>query len=738
MDGNANGFRMKEVCPGKGKGLMIESFGALKMKKEILRHLHASNVADDLENVEIAKATGGFNAWKKLPNIRVQNSEVNLDMTEDGVAVKLQLDNEIKNINRLRNSIVVKVFGNSISYSVISIELRRQWSHLGAFHPTNLGCSRVDNQCKLIAQDNGKTVDNSVLDCTSNVIQSIGGGIDKPSTGVANGDEMEANGYGPWIHVNYGRRKSYAFNKSKSFAGSVRNGMKFKVASKGVSGGISNVNAILERSVEDSKPKEVSELKEASVLSGALEDQSVVRDLDADTVALDGVIVANDDETKVKIPKHDEKIDEAGSRDNIGIADTNGVVGGGNVEAIASSVPKNLKENAKEREFLCAGGNKLSSKSAHHKKNLKKELNSFSPIKDSLTERKMEVLEDWGMAFEVNAKFWMVVIGSSMDVILGLHRLWSLCEVTAFVSEVQGFLVVCVKVMEVESIRIYGAVKFWVFLFAEESLLHLIVISLVSRKAVKLDESCEIINAKRLEYSVVTKVFGKELPPIVVAWELRRQWAKFGQFHFTILGKGWYMCSFKCLEALEEVLSGGPWFVNHHIVGMERWSIDFSPTSMKGLTSPIWIRMPHLPLQCCDEDNVALIASMIGVPLLLDGNMFHWGKREFARVCVRMELDKPLPLGVWVDGIAGRFFQKVEYERISTFCFECGMVGHDKSDCFKDKIVESNQVEDMGGLGATAQIDHMEVHESYGPWILVKHNKNKRVLLSRNDKFRSN
>ncbi|KAL0906167.1 hypothetical protein M5K25_024637 [Dendrobium thyrsiflorum] len=45
---------------------------------------------------------------------------------------------------------------------------------------------------------------------------------------------------------------------------------------------------------------------------------------------------------------------------------------------------------------------------------------------------------------------------------------------------------------------------------------------------------------------------------------------------------------------------------------------------------------------------------------------------------------------------------------------------------------------DIGGLGATAQVDHMDVHESYGPWILVKHNRNKRLLLSRNGKFRSN
>ncbi|KAI0507245.1 hypothetical protein KFK09_013367 [Dendrobium nobile] len=177
-------------------------------------------------------------------------------------------------------------------------------------------------------------------------------------------------------------------------------------------------------------------------------------------------------------------------------------------------------------------------------------------------------------------------------------------------------------------------------------------------KAVSLDESAEVLNAKWLEHSLVAKVFGKDILSHLVAWELRRQWAHYGQFHFTTLGMGWYLCSFKTLEAMEGVLSGGPWFVNNHIVGMERWSMEFSPSSMKGLTSPIWIRMPQLPLHCWDEKNVAMIASMVGDPLMLDGNMFQWGRREFARVCVRMELDKPLPLGVWVEGLGGRFFKK--------------------------------------------------------------------------------
>ncbi|KAL0925295.1 hypothetical protein M5K25_003616 [Dendrobium thyrsiflorum] len=240
--------------------------------------------------------------------------------------------------------------------------------------------------------------------------------------------------------------------------------------------------------------------------------------------------------------------------------------------------------------------------------------------------------------------------------------------------------------------------------------------------AVKLVESAEIANAGKLECSLVTKVFGKVLPPHSVAWDLRRQWKRFGQFHFTTLGEGWYLCSFKSKEAIEEVLSGGPWFINNHIIGLERWTVDFSTNSLKGLSSPVWIRLPNLPLQCWDEENVALIASMVGVPLMLDGQMFCWGRREFARICVRIELDKPLPLGVWVDGMAGRFFQKVVYERIPSLCFNCGMVGHVKDSCTLKILLakdSSNSSVDISARGHAARILSSGA-QSYGPWLHAK------------------
>ncbi|XP_020696461.1 uncharacterized protein LOC110109628 [Dendrobium catenatum] len=175
-------------------------------------------------------------------------------------------------------------------------------------------------------------------------------------------------------------------------------------------------------------------------------------------------------------------------------------------------------------------------------------------------------------------------------------------------------------------------------------------------KVVKMQEDKEAENAKRLEKAVVVKVFGENLPFFVISSALRRQWDKFWKFHITGLGLGWVLCSFKDSSAVDQVLTGRPWWVGGQVAGIDKWSVNFNPTSLKGITSLVWIRLPNLPLQCWDENNICRIASQVGKPYLLDGNLFQWSRREYAPICVRIPLDLKLPLGVWVEGSSGKFF----------------------------------------------------------------------------------
>ncbi|KAI0513509.1 hypothetical protein KFK09_009533 [Dendrobium nobile] len=142
--------------------------------------------------------------------------------------------------------------------------------------------------------------------------------------------------------------------------------------------------------------------------------------------------------------------------------------------------------------------------------------------------------------------------------------------------------------------------------------------------------------------------------------------------------------------------------------------------------------MPNNPLQCWDEINMCRIASMVGKPYMIDGNSFQWSRREFARICVCINLDSKLPLGVWVEGSSKKFFQRIEYEKIPNFCFCYGKIGHLRDQC-QEKIVKLLQPVKNNNLNSNANsaqeeglIKEVVSNEAdYGPWIHVNFRRNK-------------
>ncbi|XP_020702193.1 uncharacterized protein LOC110113832 [Dendrobium catenatum] len=144
---------------------------------------------------------------------------------------------------------------------------------------------------------------------------------------------------------------------------------------------------------------------------------------------------------------------------------------------------------------------------------------------------------------------------------------------------------------------------------------------------------------------------------------------------------------------------------------MDRWSPSFSTDSLKGITSPVWIHFPGLPLSCWDQENIPIIASMIGNPLMLDGNSFKWGKREYARCCVRVDLKRKLPTGVWIEGIHEISFQRVEYEKLTSLRYQCGRVGHSKDKCPDSIVVTETDLEYKGSKDVVNQGNAAEAKE---------------------------
>ncbi|PKU69905.1 hypothetical protein MA16_Dca026766 [Dendrobium catenatum] len=187
-------------------------------------------------------------------------------------------------------------------------------------------------------------------------------------------------------------------------------------------------------------------------------------------------------------------------------------------------------------------------------------------------------------------------------------------------------------------------------------------------------------NISRLDKAIVAKLMGCQISFPFLREELKRRWYHFGDFEIITVAANTFICLFQSVET-REVLASGPWIVARNIIGMDKWTSTFSPSSMQGLHSPIWVCLPQLSLIYWDVNNITRIANGIGEPLWMDSHTSTWGRSSFARICVRIDFSQKLLPGVWINGIHGRFFQRIEYEGLTNFCFDCGHIGHATGKC---------------------------------------------------------
>ena len=76
------------------------------------------------------------------------------------------------------------------------------------------------------------------------------------------------------------------------------------------------------------------------------------------------------------------------------------------------------------------------------------------------------------------------------------------------------------------------------------------------------------------------------------------------------------------------------------------------------------------------------IGSKIGRFIEVDRRLWQSNHAKFMRVCVDLEIDKPLRRGAYITSSDGeRLWLSFRYERLPTVCFICGKLGHDNKHC---------------------------------------------------------
>lgn len=143
-----------------------------------------------------------------------------------------------------------------------------------------------------------------------------------------------------------------------------------------------------------------------------------------------------------------------------------------------------------------------------------------------------------------------------------------------------------------------------------------------------------------------------------------------------------------------------------YCVVVRSWEPDFKAPEVKINKTLVWIKFPNLSMECYDESILLALATAIGGPMRVDIRTMEASRGKFARMCVEVELDKPVVRKFW---FRNRWFN-VEYEGLHLLCKKCGLFGHIGKNCTSGKVAPADEnttanVVDSGG----AAVEHDRV-----------------------------
>ncbi|CAN1124797.1 hypothetical protein LINPERHAP2_LOCUS2549 [Linum perenne] len=198
-------------------------------------------------------------------------------------------------------------------------------------------------------------------------------------------------------------------------------------------------------------------------------------------------------------------------------------------------------------------------------------------------------------------------------------------------------------------------------------------------------------------------------------------WGKKGGVRISDVGWGFFVVKLESVEDYERAMFGGPWMVGDHYVVIQDWRPYFRPEDSTLSTLRVWVRLPGLPLEYFDYGILKRIGNKIGTTVRIDHTTLEGARGNFARICVEVDLSKPLLSKYRLR----RRVRRIEYEGLHTICFGCGCYGHEEGACPAVATVEeappnSSSFSNPVFVGADMEEERPEVEEDFGPWMKVK------------------
>ncbi|XVE93161.1 hypothetical protein REPUB_Repub01dG0166500 [Reevesia pubescens] len=231
----------------------------------------------------------------------------------------------------------------------------------------------------------------------------------------------------------------------------------------------------------------------------------------------------------------------------------------------------------------------------------------------------------------------------------------------------------------------------------------------------------------RWSSTLIVNVFGKTIGYQHLVYKLKQLWKPQGKLFLIVLGFDFFLVKFLLVNDYDLAIKRDPWFMGGRFLAIRKWVPNFKASTASFSSVVVWVRLPERPIEYYDVGILMKIGKRIRTMLRVDSLTFSRKRGKFTRLCVQVNLDKPLRKFVMVE----RIKQAIVYEGIDYLCFHCGKIGHKKDYCSGGPLVAPTDSACLDGghensdpiQMAEEPIRGMQEDDNYGLWMLVQKRK---------------
>ncbi|KAI4318323.1 hypothetical protein MLD38_032048 [Melastoma candidum] len=184
---------------------------------------------------------------------------------------------------------------------------------------------------------------------------------------------------------------------------------------------------------------------------------------------------------------------------------------------------------------------------------------------------------------------------------------------------------------------------------------------------------------------IVGFMIGKHVDPSIIRRVCTQIWGKRGLSQVSVVGHKRILLRFEKEQQMEAILSRSDWHIAGCPVLLRKWSVGLQLSDKELRNVPCWVQLTGIPLELWHREGILYLASVLGVPIKLDGRSERPANMGTARVQINCAAVNELRKTIDIEGEEGEGIQvEVYYENIPLQCQHCKVFGHSTGQCLEN------------------------------------------------------